>query len=120
VLNILYCLSIRSILFCHILFYSLFIFSTQLESIAAVVEREPENDNDGDNVDEDFEVQNTIKICCAWGHNLLDGMLTYYIDIESSTKRQQDEVRSAVQEWDRNIDLSNLKNPLTRKMEYIN
>jgi hypothetical protein len=115
VLNIICCLSIRLILYCHVLFYSLFIFSTQLESIAAVVEREPENDNDGDNADEDFEVQNIIKICCAWGHNLLDGILTYYIDIESSTKRQQDEVRSAVQEWDRNIDPLKLEESFHKK-----
>jgi flavin-binding protein dodecin len=30
--------------------------------------------------------------------------LTYYTDIESSTKQQQDEVRNAIQKWDRNID----------------
>lgn len=59
-------------MYCHVLFYSFFIFSTQLlhhtfSPIAAVVEREPENDsngdNDGDNADEDFEAQNTINIC---------------------------------------------------------
>jgi hypothetical protein len=111
-------------LYCHVLFYSFFIFSTQLlhytfSPIAAVVEREPENDingnNDGDNADEDFEEQNTIKICCAWGHNLLDGILTYYTDTESSTKQQRDDVRSAVQEWDRNLDSLELEETSNKK-----
>jgi hypothetical protein len=30
--------------------------------------------------------------------------LTYYTYIEGSTKQQQDEVRNAIQEWDRNLD----------------
>jgi predicted Zn-dependent protease len=117
-------LSNRSRLYCHVLFYSFFIFSTQLlhhtfSPIAAVAERGPENDsnghNDGDNADEDFEEQNTIKICCSWGHNLLDGILTYYTDTESSTKRQQDDVRDAVQEWDRNIDPLKLEETFNEK-----
>jgi predicted Zn-dependent protease len=117
-------LSNRSRLYCHVLFYSFFIFSTQLlhhtfSPIAAVAERGPENDsnghNDGDNADEDFEEQNTIKICCSWGHNLLDGILTYYTDTESSTKRQQDDVRNAVQEWDRNIDPLKLEETFNEK-----
>lgn len=111
-------------MYCHVLFYSFFIFSTQplhhtFSPIAAVVEREPENDsngdNDVDNADEDFEAQNIIKICCTWGHNLLDGILTYYMDTESSTKRRQDEVRSAVQEWDRNIDILKLEESFNKK-----
>ena len=111
-------------MYCHVLFYSFFIVSTQplhhtFSPIAAIVEREPENDsngdNDVDNADEDFEAQNIIKICCTWGHNLLDGILTYYTDTESSTKRQQDEVRSAVQEWDRNIDILKLEESFNEK-----
>ena len=111
-------------MYCHVLFYSFFIFSTQplhhtFSPIAAIVEREPENDsngdNDVDNADEDFEAQNIIKICCTWGHNLLDGILTYYTDTESSTKRRQDEVRSAVQEWDRNIDILKLEESFNKK-----
>ena len=30
--------------------------------------------------------------------------MTYYTYIEGSTKQQQDEVRNATQEWDRNLD----------------
>jgi hypothetical protein len=33
---------------------------------------------DGDNINEDFEEQNSIQICCTWGYNLVDGILTYY------------------------------------------
>jgi predicted Zn-dependent protease len=73
------------------------------------------NNNVGDNADEDFEEQNTIQICCTWGHNLLDGILTYYTDTESSTKQQQDEVRNAVQEWDRNIDPLTLDETFNKK-----
>jgi hypothetical protein len=62
-------------LYCHVLFFIFFIFSTQslhhtFSSITAVAEREPENDNDGDNngdADEDFKSQNIIKICCIRG-----------------------------------------------------
>jgi hypothetical protein len=86
-----------------------------LFSIAAVAEREQENNNDSNNTHEDFEVQNIIKICCTWGLNLLDGILTYYTDTKSSTKQQQDEVRNAVQEWDRNIDPLKLKESLNEK-----
>ena len=115
---------IRSILYCHVLFFIFFIFSTQplhhtFSPIAAVVERELEDDNDGDNngenADEDFKSQNTIKICCTWGHNLLDGILTYYTDTESSTKQQRDEVHNAVQEWDRNIDTLKFEESFNKK-----
>jgi hypothetical protein len=83
--------------------------------IAATAESQQEKNNDGDNAKEDFEEQNIIQICCTWGHDLRDGILTYYTDNEGSHK-QQDKVRSAVQEWDRNIDsikleeISNKKN----------
>lgn len=30
--------------------------------------------------------------------------MTYYTYIDGSTKQQQDEVRNAIQEWDRNLD----------------
>ena len=86
-----------------------------LFSIAAVAEREQENNNYSNDTNEDFEAQNLIKICCTWGHNLLDGILTYYTDTESSTKRQQDDVRNAVQEWDRNIDPLKLEETFNEK-----
>jgi Matrixin len=79
-------------------------------SIAAA-EKEQENDDDN----EDFEIQNIIKICCAWGNNMLDGILTYYIDVESSTNQQQVKVRNALQEWDRNIDSLKLEETFNNK-----
>jgi hypothetical protein len=84
-------------------------------SIVVVAEREQENDIDGSNSDEDFEAQNTIQICCTWGHNLLDGILTYYVETGSSTKQHQSEVRNAVQEWDRNLDSLELEETSSKK-----
>ena len=87
--------------------------------------KEQEDDNDdGDNNDdginnsaseEDFEEQNSIQICCAWGHSLADGILTYYIDKEGSNKQQQHDARNAVQEWDRNIDSLELQETSSKK-----
>jgi hypothetical protein len=36
--------------------------------------------------DEDFEEGNIIQICCAWNDALTDGILTYFIDSEHSSK----------------------------------
>lgn len=108
----------RSISCCRVLFYSFFLFLIAVATpypfaIAAVAEREQENDDD--NADEDFEEQNTIQICCVWGHNMQDGILKYYIDAESSTKQQQVKVRNAIQEWDRNIDTLKLGETFSKK-----
>ncbi len=104
----------------YVLFYFFFMISiaaaaSYLFSITVVAEREEENDIDGSNADEDFEAQNTIQICCTWGHNLLDGILTYYIETGSATKQHQDEVRNAVQEWDRNLDSLELEETSNKK-----
>ncbi|HEV2877854.1 MAG TPA: matrixin family metalloprotease, partial [Nitrososphaeraceae archaeon] len=108
----------RSISCCRVLFYSFSLFLIAVATpypfaIAAVAEREQENDDD--NADEDFEEQNTIQICCVWGHNMQDGILKYYIDAESSTKQQQVKVRNAIQEWDRNIDTLKLGETFSKK-----
>ena len=113
-------MSARSVPYRYVLFYSFCIFSiaavtSYLFSIAVAAEREQKNDIDGSNSDEDFEAQNTIQICCTWGHNLLDGILTYYVETESSTKQHQDEVRNAVQEWDRNLDSLELEEISSKK-----
>jgi hypothetical protein len=92
--------------------------SAYLVSIAVATSKVQEDDNDKDNdnveADEDFEEQNSIQICCAWGYNLVDGVLTYYIDKEGSNE-QQDEARNAVQEWDRNIDSLELEETSSKK-----
>jgi hypothetical protein len=92
-----------------------------LFSIAVAADKVREDDDDRDNdsfdaVEEDFEKYNSIQICCTWGHGLVDGILKYYIDKENSNKRQQHEVRNAVQEWDRNIDSLELEET-SSKME---
>ena len=70
------------------------------------------SDNDGDYgddyFDEDFEEDNSIHLCCAWGSNLGDGTLTYYIDHDSSDEEQM-AIHSAVEEWDSNIKIDFLK-----------
>ena len=77
-----------------------------------------DNDRDEDGIDtddEDFEKHNSIQICCTWGHSLVDGILTYYIDKEDSNKQQQHKVRNAVQEWDRNVDPLELEETSSKK-----
>jgi hypothetical protein len=83
-------------------------------ALAAGREQWVHKDDDGDNTNEDFEEQNSIQICCAWGYNLVDGILTYYIYKEGSNE-QQDEARNAVQEWDRNIEAIQLEETSSRK-----
>ncbi|MDW0315083.1 MAG: hypothetical protein QN716_06880, partial [Nitrososphaeraceae archaeon] len=63
-------------------------------SIAPLITAEAstnEYDDEGD--DEDFEEKDSIQICCAWGRDLEDGILTYYIDDDDSSEEQQQAVR---------------------------
>jgi hypothetical protein len=67
-----------------------------------------EDENDGYNQDEDeldyedFEDQNSIQICCAWGDEIEDGTLTYIIDEADSQLREA--VYNSIQEWDAEIE----------------
>jgi hypothetical protein len=56
------------------------------------------------NDNEDFEDQNLIQICCAWGEELQDGILTYKIDDDDISKDQKAIVQDAIEEWDSKID----------------
>ncbi|MGA8106033.1 MAG: matrixin family metalloprotease [Nitrososphaeraceae archaeon] len=56
------------------------------------------------NDNEDFEDQNLIQICCAWGEELRDGILTYKIDDDDISKDQKAVVQDAIEEWDAKID----------------
>lgn len=113
----------RLILYCHVLFFSFFIVLVAgaatsqpfHNGLAAGKEQWVHKDDDGNNANEDFEEQNSIQICCAWGYNLVDGILTYYIDKEGSNEQQQDEARDAVQEWDRNIEALELEETSNKK-----
>lgn len=57
-----------------------------------------------DNDNEDFEDQNLIQVCCAWGGELRDGILTYKIDGEDISDEEKAAVRDAIEEWDTKID----------------
>jgi hypothetical protein len=105
----------KSISYCRILFYSFVLFLIAVSVPYAFTIAAEENNNDDDNTDEDFEEENTIQICCVWGHDMQDGILIYYIDAESSTKQQQVKVRNAIQEWDRNIDTLKLEETFSKK-----
>ena len=48
---------------------------------------------------EDFEVNNSVMICCTWGEKLKDGKLTYNIEGEVSTEKKE-AVRDAITDWD--------------------
>jgi Matrixin len=56
------------------------------------------------NDNEDFEDQNLIQICCSWGEELRDGILTYRIDDDDISKNEKTVVQDAVEEWDTKID----------------
>lgn len=48
---------------------------------------------------EDFEVNNSVMICCTWGEKLKDGKLTYNIEGEVSAEKKE-AVRDAIRDWD--------------------
>jgi hypothetical protein len=61
------------------------------------------HEDNGDQLDyEDFEVQNSIRICCSWGEEIEDGILTYII--EDADPRLKETVYSSMQEWDAAIE----------------
>lgn len=53
--------------------------------------------------EEDFEENSLIKVCCTWGKDLADGILTYSIvgDVDAEKKEA---VHNAIQDWDDNIE----------------
>jgi hypothetical protein len=57
-----------------------------------------------DNDNEDFEDQNLIQVCCTWGEELQDGILTYKIDEDDISDEEKAVVRDAIEEWDTKID----------------
>ena len=64
-------------------------------------------DDDDDDDGEDFEENNSITICCTWGDNLDDGILTYTIggSVDAAKKKA---VHDAIRDWDDKIDLVEL------------
>jgi matrixin len=74
--------------------------------------------NNSDN-NEDFEDQNSIQICCAWGEELRDGILTYNIDDDDISKDQKAVVQDAIEEWDKKVGLLNLEEQSGKKKSDI-
>ena len=73
-----------------------------LFGVIAVHENDEYN-QDGDKLDYgDFEVENSIQICCAWGEEFEDGTLTYII--KDADPRLRETVYSSIEEWDAEID----------------
>ena len=66
----------------------------------AFADHEDENEEDVSS-DDDFEEENSIQICCAWGEKLADGSLTYKISGSDSDIVQA--VRTAIEDWDYKI-----------------
>lgn len=62
-----------------------------------------------DNDNQDFEEQNLIQICCAWGGKLQDGILTYNIEEDDISDGEKAYVQDAIEEWDTKIDLLELE-----------
>ena len=57
-----------------------------------------DNDDDDDD-DDDFSDKDIIEICCTWGYELADGILTYTIDSDDDDDDLKDSIRSAVATW---------------------
>jgi hypothetical protein len=79
--------------------------SSLLFGVIAVHEDEDDDyyqDRDEFDYEEDFEDQDSIQICCAWGDEIEDGILAYTIDEEDIQLREV--VYNSIQEWDTKIE----------------
>lgn len=52
---------------------------------------------------EDFEENSLIKICCTWGKDLADGILTYSI-VGNIDAEKKEAVHNAIRDWDDKIE----------------
>ena len=55
-----------------------------------------DDDNDDEN---DFSDKDVIQICCAWGYELADGLLTYSIEADDDNEDLKGAVRNAIDSW---------------------
>lgn len=53
--------------------------------------------------EEDFEENSLIRVCCTWGRDLSDGILTYSIDGNVDSDKEE-AVQSAIRGWDNKIE----------------
>ena len=60
--------------------------------------------DDDDDDDNDFSDKDVIQICCAWGYELADGLLTYSIETDDNEDDDlKDAVRNAVDSWNEGL-----------------
>lgn len=59
------------------------------------------DDDDDDDDNNNFSDKDVIQICCAWGYELADGLLTYTIDTDDDDLK--DAVRNAVDSWNEDL-----------------
>ena len=62
--------------------------------------RGDDDDDDDNDLRSDKEV---IQICCTWGYELADGLLTYSIDTDNDDDDLKDAVRNAVDSWNEGL-----------------
>jgi matrixin len=53
--------------------------------------------------EEDFEENSLIRICCTWGKDLADGILTYSIEGNVDSEKKE-AVQNSIRDWDRKIE----------------
>jgi hypothetical protein len=58
--------------------------------------------------EEDFEENSLIKICCTWGKDLADGILTYSIEGNFDSEKKE-AVHNAIRDWDDKIESINFE-----------
>ncbi len=86
-----------------VFFFTLILLST-VHSTNPILARDHDDDDDDD---DDFSDKDIIQICCTWGYELADGVLTYSIDTDEDDDDLIDAVRSAVGSW--NDELSGIR-----------
>ena len=57
------------------------------------------DDDDDDDDGNDFSDKDVIQICCTWGYELADGLLTYSIETDDNDDDLKEAVRNAVDSW---------------------
>src|SRR4029078_10556441 len=59
--------------------------------------------DDDDDDDNDFSDKDVIQICCAWGYELADGILTYSIEADDDNEDLKGAVRNAIDSWNESL-----------------
>lgn len=83
------------LLLCLIIVVTIFTIAIQIDN-PKVFAKEKKDNGDGSN--NDYKDKEVIVICCTWGPELADGILTYSIKDDSS-EGNQDAIRKAAAEW---------------------